>query len=100
MMKIRIAMKKVLPWLALSIVLASAVLAVFSGFGSRLHWWPFRTGFKILKVSAYAGATGAILAAAAFSLDGLGSRRRTFFAALAGLITFGVPLLWFLTAKK
>ncbi len=43
-------------------VLAAGVLAT-SGFGVRLGLWPFRTGFQLLRWSAYLGLAAAAIAA-------------------------------------
>jgi hypothetical protein len=45
----------------LILALASAVAAVLSGFGSRMGWWHFRTGFQILTWAAYGGLGSAAL---------------------------------------
>lgn len=65
-----------------------AVLAVIamalSGLGSRWGWWNFRTGFSLLRWSAYAAMGGALLAllAAAGRRSG-----RTRSIAIAGVLT-------------
>ncbi len=50
---------------AVLLILACAIAAVFSGFGHRWGWWDYRTGFTVLRWSAYiaAGAGGVALLA-------------------------------------
>lgn len=82
----------------------TAIAVILAGLGSRWGWWQFRTGFTILQWGGYAG-----LMAAAFSLVGavaarLGTYRRDFIAAVAGLIialvVTGVPWQWKQTALR
>ncbi len=37
-------------------------ISMLAGFGSRWKWWHFRTGFAILRWSAYAGVLAAVIA--------------------------------------
>lgn len=80
---------------ALLLALGSAVAAMLAGFGSRLGWWHFRTGFQILIWAAYGGLGGA-----AIGLVGCvvalwrRPRRRTWIAlvgVLVGLVVAGCP---------
>lgn len=87
-------MRRVLSRGGLALAACAAAAGVFSGPGTRLGLWGFRTGFSVLKAGAYAG-----LAAAAVSLAGLlmGLSRKGDgrpFAALGlgvGLAVFAVP---------
>jgi len=78
----------------------AVALAVLAGFGSRFGLWHFRTGFSILKISAYAGLAGAIIALGALALERSGSRVQAIFAVLIGLGVFSVPWNYMRTAKK
>lgn len=46
-----------LVWLALGLALAAATVELIAGPGHRLGWWPFTTGFSLLRY----GAIGALL---------------------------------------
>ncbi|HEX5055767.1 MAG TPA: DUF1499 domain-containing protein [Gammaproteobacteria bacterium] len=81
--------------LALLLACGSLLGALASGLGVRAAFWEFRTGFSILRWSAYAGGAAAILAAAGILLakfyggsllDARGSA-----ALLLGLAVIGVP---------
>lgn len=80
------------------------LLATGSGFGSRLGFWDFRTGFNLLEWGARGGIAGAVVSLIA--LVGLGGARplRAFFLGLIGLLVgltvFAVPLQWRMTARK
>ena len=85
-----------LPWPVPGFVLSLLALAglLLSGPCSRLGWWHFRTGFVLLRDSAYAG-----LIAAALSLCGLAlGQGRGRLLALSGLLVggfaFAVPWNW------
>lgn len=75
---------------------AAALSAALSGLGSRWGLWHFRTGFVILKVSAYAGLAGALAGAV---LMWKGARVPGLAAVLTGLCVAGVPWLWMRAAK-
>jgi uncharacterized protein (DUF1499 family) len=48
---------------ALLLVLASALAAILSGFGTRAGWWHFKTGFQMLTWAAYGGLGSAVVGA-------------------------------------
>lgn len=54
------------------LVLAAAISAVglllVSGLGNRFGWWPYRTGFDVLRWSSYAGLAAAALAIIALAI--------------------------------
>lgn len=58
-------------WMALALALAAGLLLLFSGPGTRMGWWHFRTGFGMMKWAAYLG-----IAAAAVALAGVALSRR------------------------
>lgn len=74
----------------------TALSVMLAGLGSRWGWWQFRTGFLILQAGGYIG-----LIAAAISLIGavaarVGTSRRGFIPAVAGMIValVIVGVLW------
>ncbi|MFB3885374.1 MAG: DUF1499 domain-containing protein [Thermodesulfobacteriota bacterium] len=77
--------------------------AVLSGFGTRWDWWHFRTGFSILRWTAYGGIAAAVISFTGTILTRPGTLRRGFVLSLSGLFialfTFGVPLCWWWTAR-
>lgn len=93
-----------LPALATGVAVAAAVLLIIAGFGSRLGWWHFRTGFTLLTYGAYGGIGAAILA----GLSGIVAlrKRRTAgialsaVALLGGLTVVAVPVSWRLQARQ
>lgn len=93
-----------LPLLALAGSLLALLLLASSGFGSRFGLWHFRTGFAILKWSAYLGLA---IALCALGVGGWCLKRRqvtgVFLSVLAlvlGLTAFGVPYSWTLKAQR
>lgn len=78
--------------------------AMGAGAGTRLGWWDFRAGFKILNWAAYFGITGAALSLGGAILTRPGSGRRGFLPAVAGIVlgalAFGVPGNWYRIAKR
>ena len=55
-------------YLILGLALLAAAMLFMSGIGTRAGFWSFRTGFTILKWSAYAGIATSILALVALLL--------------------------------
>jgi hypothetical protein len=93
-----------LPWLAVALACAAALLAVLAGFGSRLGWWHFRTGFSLLGYGAYGGIGAALLGVIGGILAG---RRRLRLGVLlaavacaAGVAIAAVPASWRLRAAR
>jgi hypothetical protein len=89
---------------AVACSLTAIFFLVLSGFGSRLGLWQFRTGFAILKWSAYLGLAASLLAVVAaalslkvrqFALTGL-----ALLAFLCGISAFAVPYSWKLKAQS
>jgi len=93
-----------LPLLALAGSLLALLLLASSGFGSRFGLWHFRTGFAILKWSAYLGLASSLCALA---VGGWCLKRRqvtgvilSVVALVCGLAAFGVPYSWTLKAQS
>ncbi|GFO66432.1 hypothetical protein GMLC_00110 [Geomonas limicola] len=93
--------------LALAALLASLcalLLLACSGFGARFGIWQFRTGFAILKWSAFLGLAAALAATVAVFVAGKGRHFGALSAALLafvlGATAFGLPYSWKLKAGK
>ncbi|HVS02197.1 MAG TPA: DUF1499 domain-containing protein [Thermoanaerobaculia bacterium] len=71
---------------AAGLALGAALLAPLAALGSRWGWWSFRTGFDLLRWSAYAGLLVVVIAAVAIVRSRPGTRRRDLPLAAAGLI--------------
>jgi uncharacterized protein (DUF1499 family) len=89
---------------ALLLALGSAIAAMLAGFGSRMGWWHFQTGFEILKSAAYGGFGSAFLAfAACLAALWRGPRREAWIALvplLLGLVVGGIPWQMKRTAQR
>jgi uncharacterized protein (DUF1499 family) len=89
---------------ALLLALGSAVAAMLAGFGSRMGWWHFQTGFEILKSAAYGGFGSAFLAfVGCLAALWRGPRREAWIALvplLLGLVVGGVPWQMKRTAQR
>ena len=76
----------------------AAVTTMLSGFGTRVEWWDFRTGFMILKWGAYSAATAGILCFGGGMWASMSGRYRSAFVAAAALllsmIVMGIPWSW------
>jgi len=79
-------------WWVLGLSVAAAVLPMAAGFGSRWGWWPFRTGFAILKVDVYVCAVALAVAAVGFGLSLVRRFRGACPVALAALLVPLFPL--------
>lgn len=82
-----------------------AVLAVMgAGVGTRLGWWDFRPGFRILRWGAYLGVVATALSLGGAVLARPGRGRRGFLLAVTGVVlgalSFGVPGSWSRIAKR
>jgi hypothetical protein len=92
-----------LPLVAAACSIISILLLLSSGFGTRFGLWPFRTGFAILRFTAYLGLACALLALVSGALS-LKGRRITgmalsLLAFLCAMSAFGVPYSWKLKAQ-
>jgi len=70
---------------ALTLAFASVILAAVSGFGHRLGWWAFSTGFVILRWAAYLAAVAVALVLATLVLAIARTEWRAFAVAVLGL---------------
>ena len=86
----------------LLLALAAVTVAVGAGIGSRLNWWPFGTGFMLLRWAVYAAIAAAIVSALGLFASRPGGNKRGLLRSLLGLaISLPViilPLLWINTA--
>ncbi len=84
--------------------IAAMGAAMGAGAGTRLGWWDFRQGFKILNWAAYFGIAGTIVSIAGAILARPGGRYRGLLPSIAGIllgaIAFGVPASYYYTAKR
>ncbi|MDZ7778852.1 MAG: DUF1499 domain-containing protein [Gemmatimonadota bacterium] len=83
----------------LALALLVVALGALSGFGSRWGLWNFRTGFTLLRWSAYGAIVVAVLTLPVLWLTRPGAgRARDFLTALVALVVsvpvFGLPLTW------
>jgi uncharacterized protein (DUF1499 family) len=78
--------------------------AMGAGFGTRVGWWDFLQGFKVLNGAAYLGIAGTALSLGGAIVSRPGRRRRGFIIALLGVVlgtvSFGVPGTWYMSAKR
>jgi uncharacterized protein (DUF1499 family) len=83
---------------ALVVALAALLTLGLSGPGSRMGWWPFRTGLRLMTWAAYAGLAGIVLALVPLAM---GSRRAVAAVALvASLAAFLPPWMFRRTAQS
>ncbi len=87
-----------------ALAVLAAISGALSGFGTRWGWWPFMTGFMILKWAAFTG-----LAAVPVSLAGVVVNRRgrlqrgvvlPALGIIIGLTLVGVPWSWLHKAER
>ena len=79
--------------LGLLLAVAGAVAAVLAGFGTRLDWWHFSTGFSLLRWGVYASVAGAAASVLALLSAVLAKRRRLALAALPGIVLAAAVVL-------
>jgi uncharacterized protein (DUF1499 family) len=90
----------------LGIILAvvAVFLAVGSGLGSSINWWSFRTGFTILRWSAYLAVAAGLVSAAGGVVALFRGGRIALFLSIAGfllsLAVVGSAGSWWATAKR
>ncbi len=91
---------------ALGIILAfvAALSAVGAGLGSSVNWWNFRTGFTILRWSAYLAVAAGLVSAAGGVAALFRGGKIVFFLSIAGfflsLAVAGTAGSWWATAKR
>lgn len=79
-------------------LVAAAALAT-AGPASALGWWPFRTGFMVMRCAAWLGAAAAALSIAGGLRGGREDRRAALLGAVIGLAVFAMPWLQLRSAK-
>ena len=84
---------RTLALLALAVGIAAVVLISIGGPGTRMGWWNFPTGFKLMKYGAYAGIAAVVVAivAAALARRGGGTLALAGVALLLGAAAFVFP---------
>jgi uncharacterized protein (DUF1499 family) len=75
--------------LALAISVIAIGLLLLGGPGTRMGWWPFRTGFAMMQWAAYGGLAGLVLGIVALVMPG--ARAMAAAALVLGLVAFGLP---------
>lgn len=84
--------------------IAAIAAAIGAGAGTRLGWWEFSQGFRILNWAAYFGVAGTLLSLAGAILSRPGGRSRGLLPSIAGIllgaIAFGVPASYYYTAMR
>jgi uncharacterized protein (DUF1499 family) len=82
-------------WLGLAVAGVAALALLLAGPGTRLGWWHFSVGFRLLRWAAGAGLVAAGVSLTAALAAGRERQRRTVAVAVAGaligLAAFGVP---------
>lgn len=88
--------------LALLVGVAALVMIVIGGPGTRMGWWEFRFGFKLMKWGAYTGIAAVVLAvlAAAVARRGGSTLAMAGVALLLGGAAFLLPWSWRRHAMK
>lgn len=90
--------------LGFTLSVLAVTAAMGAGLGTRLEWWNFRSGFRLLNWAAYLGFAGAAVSLWGAILTRPGSGRREFLPAVAGIVlgalAFGVPGNWYRIAKR
>jgi uncharacterized protein (DUF1499 family) len=84
------------------LALACAAAAAAAGFGTRLEWWHFTTGFSILRWAAYGAVAGvAVSAVATYLCRGSGAALGWSAAGLIiSLIIVAIPVSWLYAAMR
>lgn len=84
--------------LGLFLAVLSGLAAMLAGFGSRWGWWYFRTGFVLLRWSAYGGLLAAVMCSLGLmesfwgrSYDGIALAVP---GLLIGLVSAAIPWTW------
>jgi uncharacterized protein (DUF1499 family) len=82
--------------LVLAAALAAVVLLLVSGLGNRFGWWPYRTGFDLLRWASYVGLAAAAVAIVALAIAQLrtGWARALIGALAVGIAVAYVPWQW------
>jgi len=80
--------------LGFALGIGALVAAMSAGLGYRADFWPYRTGFSILRVAAWTGLGGAAIALVGCFLATRPGRRGVLLGAIgliAGVLAYGVP---------
>jgi uncharacterized protein (DUF1499 family) len=80
----------------LAAALSAVVLLVLSGLGTRFGWWPYRTGFDLLRWASYVGLAAAAVAIVALAIPRVrvGGTRALIAALAVGIAVAYVPWQW------
>jgi len=93
-----------LPLIAILCSFLALLVLASSGFGTRFGLWPFRTGFAILKWSAFLGLAAGLLAliagAVALQKKQAVGIALSLLALVVGMSAFALPYSWKLKAQQ
>jgi uncharacterized protein (DUF1499 family) len=78
--------------LALALGIIAVVTIFIGGPGTRMGWWDFRTGFKLMKYGAYLGIAAVVVAVLAAAMARRAGRGALAFA-VVGLLLGGAAIL-------
>jgi uncharacterized protein (DUF1499 family) len=87
-----------------ALAVLAAITGAFSGFGTRWGWWPFMTGFMMLKWAAFVGLAAVLVSLAGLMVTRQGRLQRgvllSAIGVIIGLAVAGVPWSWLHKAEK
>lgn len=88
--------------LVLLLAVVAAILLLLAGPGTRMEWWDFRTGFKLLRWATFGGLGAAVLATIGLLVPRVrrGGARFLVLALVIGLAVAYMPLQGMRTAKS
>jgi uncharacterized protein (DUF1499 family) len=90
--------------LGITIAVVAALSAIAAGFGSSVSWWNFRTGFTILRWSAYLAIVAGLMSATGGVAASFRGGKTALFLSIAGfllsLAVIGTAGSWWATAKR
>ena len=86
------------------LAVVAALSAVAAGFGSSVSWWNFRTGFTILRWSAYLAIVAGLMSAVGGLAASFRGGKTALLLSIAGfllsLAIIGIAGSWWLTAGR
>lgn len=92
------------PLAGVALLVVAALLMAAAGFGTRLGFWHFRTGFDLLRYGVYSGSAAIVVALAATAYSFRRGHRLGLLVALLALAGAGaltaVPVSWKVSAGR
>jgi uncharacterized protein (DUF1499 family) len=82
--------------IAIVAAISAVLLLLMSGLGHRFGWWPYRTGFELLRWASYVGIAAGVLALVALAIPSVrsGSARLLAAALVVSIAVAFVPWQW------